>query len=202
MKQVVLVLLAVALLLANAVAVQADTYEPDEPSKNILIDKMVGEPRDVDDAVDYHYVDNLGSDDHLFSPSDYVWFKLRVKNTSNTMLEDVVVKDYAPAYFTLDEDSTINAGDFEAGEEKIYYIRGRIHGSDDAPKGTTCVTNKARAEADGVSDEDTAQFCFTQPGGETKGVTTIPSTGPEDSLLVAWIATLLGYFGLKLRKAS
>lgn len=204
-----------ATLSLGASSAYADPYQPTTPSKEILIDKMVGKPVTDKGTVDYDYVDNLTSNDHTFKPGDIVYFRLRVKNTSQAKLTDVVVKDFEPSYFTLSNDHgtvssetlSINAGNFEPGEEKVYIIRGRIDNNDSVPTGTTCVTNKARAEDDGISDEDTAQFCINKSTvkGETTTVpvpTTIPSTGAEDGLLILVSALGLAAAGFKLHKTS
>ncbi len=204
-----------ATLSIGASSAYADPYQPTTPSKEILIDKMVGKPVSDKGTVDYDYVDNLTSNDHTFKPGDIVYFRLRVKNTSQAKLTDVVVKDFEPSYFTLYNDHgtvssetlSINAGNFEPGEEKVYIIRGRIDSTDSIPTGTTCVTNKARAEDDGASDEDTAQFCINK--GTVKGETTtvpvpkqVPATGAEDGLMIVLASLGLAAVGFKLNKSA
>ena len=93
-----------ATLSLGASSAYADPYQPTTPSKEILIDKMVGKPVDDKGTVDYDYVDNLTSNDHTFKAGDIVYFRLRVKNTSQAQLTDVVVKDFEPSYFTLSND--------------------------------------------------------------------------------------------------
>lgn len=207
-----------ATLSLGASRAYADPYQPTTPSKDILIDKMVGKPVSDKGTVTYDYVDNLTAQDHTFKPGDVVYFRLRVKNTSQATLTDVVVKDFEPSYFTLSNDPgtvssetlSINAGNFEPGEEKVYIIQGRIDNTESTPTGTTCVTNKARAEDDGIVDEDTAQFCFNETStSTTKGTTTtvtvpteVPSTGAEDGLLIVASAFGLAVLGFRLYRTA
>jgi len=211
------ILLASLLLSAHAFSAYADTYVPTQPTKEILIDKMVGRPVTTSNGTtDYEFVDNLTSNDYAFKSAQVIFFRLRVKNTSQAKLTSVTVKDFKPSYTNLIDDPgivtngilVINAGDFEPGEEKVYIIRGRVDNNpDNIPFGTTCVSNTARAEEASVSDEDTAQFCIRKPAGEVKGAEVpapgkIPATGAQDTFLVVIGALGFAFAGLKLRKIA
>ena len=182
------------------------------PSQSILIDKMVGRSYiDKGGTVTYEYVDNLSASDPRFAPGDIVMFQLRVKNTSNTALTNVTVKDYIPAYLiplegpgTYDSTNrtiTFNAGDFDPDQEKVYYIKMQILPQNDLPadKGLFCEINKAVAYNDNVSDEDTAQFCIEK---QVNGVVTTPSAGPDAGLAIIGINILGGAIGLWLKKRT
>jgi hypothetical protein len=213
----------VALFLSVAGAVQpvmAGPYDGPDVRKDILIDKRVGIPHGSNGNISYEYVDNVSTDTYTYQPHEVVFFELRVRNTSNVDLIDVKISDFGPQYFELFENPgvlvdnqqilNLDAGDFEPNEEKVFVIRGRIFNSDNVPTGTTCITNRARAGAGSVADEDTAQFCFHKgetrvtKGGTTPVVTTetIPSTGPEHGLMIMGLASVLGYIGLRLRNAA
>lgn len=219
MKKIIVAFIALIAFLLSAQVAHADTYGSpyDGPteSKDILIDKLVGVPYETKGGVvNQEYIDNVSTDRYTYSPFQVVYFSLRVKNTSNVDLINVVVRDFAPDYVTLFENPgtvdgntlSLNAGDFAPGEEKTFIIRGRINHENDVPTGTTCVTNVARAEGDGVADEDTARFCFHKGATQTKGgiteTETIPSTGAEHGMLIMTLSTVVGAFGLKLRKLS
>lgn len=216
MMKKILTLLAFTALFLSAGSVVAPAFAGpyDSPSvtKNILIDKRVGLPHNSKGNTTYTFVDNISADTYAFNPSDIVFFELHVKNTSNVALTDVEVTDFGPIHFDIyenpgvkvDGENTIKikAGDFAAGEEKVFSVRGRIHNTDKVSLGTTCIVNRARAAAGSVSDEDTAQFCFKKGMTTTTKVETIPSTGPEHTLMIMGLASVLGYVGTRLKKLA
>lgn len=219
-KKTTTVLALIALFLSVTAAgnpVFAGQYDGPHENKTISIDKRVGIPHQSKGQVTYEYVDNVSTDRYTFKPSDEVFFEIRVKNTSNVALIGVKLSDFEPQYFELFENPgvlinnkdilSIEAGDFAAGEEKVFTVRGRIMNSGDVPSGTTCIINRARAEVSNVSDEDTAQFCFNKPTEDAPvrketvvKVETIPSTGPEHGLMIMGLASVLGYAGTRLKK--
>ncbi len=191
-------------------------YEP-TPSKAILIDKQVAKPSDEKGGGNSQdYADNLSPSDPRFVPDQHVFFKLIVKNTSDTELTDVEVTDSVPDFLVpvahpgnFDSDSreiTFNAGDFAIDEEKTYILEMKFVGDGDLPDdhSITCVVNEARAKSDDVEDEDTAQACVEKQVDEESTIETIPSTGPElMGLVVAAEMATLGagiYLNRKTRK--
>ncbi len=182
------------------------------PTQTVLIDKMVGKPYITKGGVtEVEYVDNLSASDPRFGPGQEIYFKIKVKNTANTRLTNVTVKDYVPAYLeplegpgSYDASTriiTFEAGDFEADEEKIYYIKMQVLPQDKLPadKGLFCEINKAVAYNDQVSDEDTAQYCIEK---QVTGVTTVPSAGPAWALALVGLNMVGGAIGLYLRKKT
>lgn len=180
-------------------------YGGETPSYSIIIDKMVAKPGTSD------YVDNLSVSDPRFAPSQDVWFKIKVKNTSNKTLTNVQVRDYLPWYLepisgpgSFDSNTRIiswNAGDFAVDEEKTYFLKAKIFSQANLPadKGLFCVINKADARNDNVFDDDSAQLCIEK---SVQGVTTVPSAGPELGLLIL-TGNLFGLgLGLKLKKSA
>lgn len=125
------------LLFSLPVSAQYGQYGGAIPSKTILIEKMVGKPAQTKGSTEQlDYVDNLSPSDPRFSPDGQIVFRLKVKNTSDVTLYDVQVKDFVPAYLTpvsgpgsFDSSSrtvSFNAGDFTAGEEKVYFLTMKI----------------------------------------------------------------------------
>ena len=216
MKKLLATLVALASifqLLTSNVMAQYGEYGPyggPEPSLSIMIDKMVAKPvASKGGSTDQDYVDNLSPSDPRFLPDEEVFFKIKVKNTSDIKLKDVTVKDFLPDFVepvegpgTFDDESreiTIPAGDIEIDEEKVFFIKVKVLSQEELPvdQGLICLVNKAQAYDGGVSDEDTAQFCVEK---EVLGVTEVPSAGPELGL-----ALLIGQFsalsaGLILKK--
>lgn len=190
------------------VKAQYGQYGQPSPSYSILVDKMVGKPSLNKGATSYDYVDNLSPSDPRFRPGQEIFFKVKVKNTSNTRLTNVTVKDYLPSYLEPIEGPgswdastriiTWNAGDFEVDEEKVYYIKMQIYPQDKLPadKGLFCLVNKVGAYNQ-ASDEDTSQFCIEK---EVLGVTKVPSAGPEYGLALLAFNGLVAIVGLRLKK--
>ncbi len=216
MKKLVFSLLFTLIFSLNASQALASTYGPydePEPSPDILIDKKVGVPYTISDGkTEYTYYDNLSTTDHRFKEKDYVFFYVRVKNISDETLEDVVIRDYRPDYIDLiedpgyrdGEDIVIKVGTLVSGEEKIYYIKGRV--VDDArltlSTNISCVTNRVKASNDDVSDEDSSQLCLEKNVTTETPTTTIPSTGAAENVLALAFSGVGIYFGRKLRKTN
>lgn len=208
---ILLVVTTIYFLLATNSYAQYGQYGGPGPSLSILIDKMVGKPIDTTKggSTDVEYVDNLSPSDPRFAPGQVVFFRLKVKNTSNTTLTNVTVKDVVPSYLepvegpgTYDASTrtiTFAVGDFTADQEKVYILKMRVLAQDQLPadKGLFCLVNKAQAYDGGVSDEDTAQLCVEK---QVLGVAKVPSAGPEMGLLLISGELLTLGFGVYLKK--
>lgn len=212
MNKVFAFLTAVSFFLLVALPVSAQ-YETPSTTTAILVDKLVGVPHFTKGgSTDYTYVDNLTSNDYRYSPEAYVYFSIRVKNTSNTQLDNVVVTDNGPQYVQMYADPgtvsgntlTLNVGSLKAQEEKVYIVKGRVVRQDQMPsdQGVVCVTNKATASNGSISDDDTAQFCIEKSVGTTKGgvPTSVPQAGAADGVLITTLASAIAYMGLKFKK--
>ncbi len=178
---------------------------------SIIIDKAVAMPTSTKGA-DSHFVDNLSPSDPRFAPASKVFFRLRVKNTSDVKLTNVIVKDEFPQYVTpdatagaFDEASrtlTLNAGDFAPQEEKEYFISATIASTSKLPqdKNLICLINKARVNTHELVDEDTSQFCVEQHF--VQGVSEIPATGPHDAIPLLTLFSLVAALGIYIRKQA
>ena len=213
-RLIVFLLLTISFfVLAGGSFAQYGEYGEPEPSLSIIVDKLVGKPvSDKGGSTDADYVDNLSPSDPRFAPGQKVFFKIKVKNTSDEKLKDVTVRDFlpdfvelveAPGEFNSDERSiTISAGDLEVDEEKVYFLTMRVLPQEQLPEdsGLFCPVNTVETFNGGVSDEDTAQFCVEK---EVLGVSEVPSAGPElGVILLSGQLTALGLGFLLKRKAS
>ena len=184
------------------------------PSASILIDKTVGKPDGTvtkGGVTNIQYVDNLSPSDVRFRPGEQVMFKLRVKNTSNVTLNNVMVNDIVPSYVEPIEGPgmfdavtrliSFNAGSFAPDEEKTFTIKMQLYGQDKLPtdKGLFCLINKSRAYNELASDEDTAQFCVEK---EVIGVVSTPKAGPEMGTLLLGAQAMLVGLGFSLKKIT
>ncbi len=211
MKTFVTLAIAISLFLTvSTVQAQYGPYEGDISSPDILVDKLVGVPHeDKGENVTVDFTDNLGSSDHKFKPQSFLFFKIKVKNTSNRSLANVTVKDFAPELIevfdnpgTFDAASrtlTISAGDFDAGQEKEWIVRARVKPQDQLPadRGLICLVNQAKAENNEVADNDASSFCIEKT---VLGVESIPSAGAGSTLAILTGAISAAFIGLKLRK--
>ena len=190
-------------------------YQAPTPATSINIDKLIGQPIDSKGGVTYNYVDNISVNDYIFSPLNYLFFKVKVKNTSNIDLNNVVIYDYKPDYSELFSDPgiyddsnkilTINVGGLKANEEKEYLIRGRVLSADQLPATgkISCPTNRVRVESDSASDEDNTQYCVQNKAKVTPApVKTVPKAGPELNFVILVGTGALFYLGIKLKPTS
>lgn len=190
MKKIFALLAIVFLFLTVTVSASAGCggqYESPCQSYSVLVDKMVQKPGTSD------YVDNLSVSDPRYKPSEYVMFKVTIKNTSTTAFGELTAKDYVPSYLTPIEgpgtfDSstrtiTWNAGYFNANEQKTYYFKMSISSQANLPadQGLFCLVNKAQAWSNDVTDDDSSQFCIEK---QVSTPPKVPSAGPEMGLLL------------------
>lgn len=186
---------------------QYGQYGGETPTYSIIVDKMVSLPH-ASKGETMQYVDNLLPPDPRFKPSQDVWFKIKIKNTSNINLQAVEVKDYVPDYLLPlqgpgkwnPDNRTIvwNAGDFNIDEEKTYYLKMRVYDQSLLPadKGLFCLINKVEVRNNVAYDDDTSQLCIEK---QVLGAKKIPSTGPELGLAILVGNLLLAGVGLRLK---
>lgn len=194
----------------SSVAAQYGQYGGETPSYSILVDKMVGKPGTSNDSHSYEYVDNLSVSDPRFKPNQIVFFKIKIKNTSNKKLVGMEVRDTVPSYLdplegpgtfnATNREIVWNAGDFEVDQEKVFYIKMKVLSQASLPtdKGLFCVVNFVKATSANAYDEDTAQLCIEKQVTASK----VPSAGPEFGLLLLAGNAFGAIFGLKLRKKA
>jgi uncharacterized repeat protein (TIGR01451 family) len=189
---------------------QYGQYGTVTPSQGITVDKLVGRGSTTKGG-QISFVDNYSPNDTRFRPGEKVYFQIKVKNTSNVTLTNVVVKDYIPTYMepmegpgTYDANTrtvTYTIASLKPGQEHVANLLMQVYPQNKlaADKGLMCLTNKAQATVNGMTDDDTAQFCVEK---EVVGVQNVPSTGPELGLLFLGgnIATLAG--GMFLKKKA
>jgi uncharacterized repeat protein (TIGR01451 family) len=190
MKKIFVLLAIVFSFLAVTISVSAGCggqYESPCQSYSILVDKMVQKPGTSD------YVDNLSVSDPRYKPSEYIMFKVTIKNTSTTTFGGMTAKDFVPDYLTPIEgpgtfDSATrtvswDAGAFAVDEQKTYYFKMQVASQANLPadKGLFCLVNKAQAWSNTTTDDDSSQFCIEKQVVPGK---TVPSAGPEMGLIL------------------
>lgn len=181
-------------------------YGATSPSLSISINKLVLRPTSVvtkGGVPQEDFVDNLSPSDPRFKPQQEIVFKLKVKNTSDARLTNIIVEDFLPSSIELTEGpgTSFNAGDFDANQEKEYIIKARVKSQDQLPadRGIFCVINRAKASAEGIADEDTAQFCIEK---QVINVTQVPTAGPEMGLLLLGAQAAIMGAGVAIKRLA
>lgn len=191
---------------------QYGSYGQGGQSDAILVDKTVGmnQVTTKGGITSTNFVDNLSSSDQRFYAGQTVSFKIKVKNTSDHKLTNIVVKDTLPN--SLEQASTkggVASDDrilviadnlsLNSGEEAVFTVNAKVVAQEKLPtdQGVFCVYNKAYASNSTVGDDDTAQFCIEK---KVLGVTTQPQAGPEYGLGLLALQMLGLGSGLYLKK--
>lgn len=190
MKKIFALILFVFSLLFVVSSIKASCggqYESPCQSYSIIVDKTVQKPGTSD------YVDNLSVSDPRYKPSNYVMFRVTIKNASTVNFGGMTAKDYVPSYLTPIEgpgtfDSSTRTvswdpGAFAVNEEKVYYFKMQIAPQANLPadKGLFCLVNKAQAWSNTTTDDDSSQFCIEK---QVSTPPKVPSAGPELGLFL------------------
>lgn len=200
-------------VLADGQYGQYGQYGQPSPNQSISINKKVGKITGTTKGgvVSIEYVDNLNPSDPRFKPGSEVMFQITVKNTSTVAISKITVKDSPPAYVepmegpgTYDAASRVitwDAGSFQPGEEKVFYLKMQLFGQNQLPadKGLFCLVNQSQASTDQATSTDTAQFCVEK---EVIGAKQAPAAGPEDGILLMGAQTVLIGIGFSLKKLA
>lgn len=180
-------------------------------SDSILVDKTVGmnQVTSKGGVTSTTFVDNLTSSDNRFYAGQTVSFKIKVKNTSDHKLSNIVVKDTLPTSLEAVDAKNYDAGSrtitlssglaLNAGEETVFTVNTKVIAQEKLPtdQGVFCVYNKAVASNSTVNDDDSAQFCIEK---KVLGVKTQPIAGPEYGLGLLALQMLGVASGLYLKK--
>lgn len=213
MKKLFLFTAGLSIFLISATFAFADSgygqYGGPSDKGIVTVDKFVAMPRNAKGGVSYEYVDNLGPQNYKFGPESYIFFKLKVRNTSESTVRDITVTDTFPEFLQIFEDTgkldksnrkvTIKIDELKNGEEKEYNLKARVLTQDKLPqdKGLFCLTNQANLTSPLGTDADTAQFCIEK---QVLGTQEVPSAGAEFGLAVTALSSAFGALGIKLRK--
>lgn len=211
MKKIILLIFLISCFAFRVSTVDAQYGQP-SPSYTIIVDKLVGKYTAAKGANDVEYVDNLTPSDSRFAPSQDVWFKIKVRNTSRVILNNVLIKDSLPNYVEPVQGAgsfdaatriiSINVGDLGIDEEKAFFIKTKILAQNQLPadRGLFCLTNRVDVTSNQASSLDTSQFCIEK---KVTPPPQVPSAGPEMGLMLLTFEGMLlttGIIALKLGK--
>lgn len=144
------------------------------------------------------WVDNLYITSHKFQTGDTVRFKLTVKNVGDNTLHNVKVVDSLPnfLFFTGTTASEFKIDYLNPDESRDFEVEARVVSESQLTVDQACDVNVAEATSDeDEHDKDTAQLCVTK---KVLGVTTLPKTGPANTLLILSLSLFAGISGLYL----
>lgn len=168
---------------------------------NVQINKKVCDIATANCDPESNYRDNMGLNDHLFTPGDKVIYRLEVTNVGNETLSTVNVTDTLPPYISLvsgELSYTIN--NLQPGATNIHRFDATV--PSDIPVGTFCdpetrnTTNTATAVSGEDSDTDTSTVCVAKQGQPT---TAVPEAGPETWQIYLTSSLLLAGSGIFLK---
>lgn len=177
-----------------------------QKSVSFTLDKKVQKPTKGGE-----FVDNLGMNDEKFAPGSTVNFRISIKNTGETRIENIQVVDTLPENLSWVSGGKNNGNQvtyslekLEPGQSHDGNITVRVANANALPqdKNLICVTNTVKATQDGNAASDNAQLCIEKglkDGGpvvqQTPPMKQTPQTGPGMLSLAALIpAGALGLF--------
>lgn len=221
MKQkIISIVFATVFLLLLALPVEAQEYcEGIYGGGQTCKKGVVSLDKQVKNPANGLFVENLGTD-NSFNADDEIEFKLRLTNTGDYKIDTVAVTDTLPSYLvhlsgpTADDVKNLSYDgssrvlrfdleDLEKDETRELYFKAKVVSQDNLASGTVCQNNQAYAQANGRSDQDTAQVCMVKKVLGQVTPQQLPKTGPNDGwyfLLEALGFALTGIMFLKLAK--
>lgn len=173
------------------------------PSGHIFIDKKVQNPKSGE------FVDALSSLDVTFAPEQEVNFRIEVKNTGSSDLNNVFVQDRLPGNTNFisgpgsyDKNTNIFSWIIDKlapNESKFFQVKLKVKSQAELQFDIACMTNFVQAQKDKEVAQDTSVFCIQpQPLKSPPPVTEMPKTGLP---IAVWaLSGLLLPTGLRLRK--
>lgn len=165
------------------------------PEQSLLLDKTVQNPGNG------AFVDNVQLFDYAFLADQSVVYRLRIENTSNTQLTNIVVTDVLPenlrfiagpgTYDQTNNTLTFTIAVLNAGSSRTFDVHAKVASIAELPtdQSTFCRSNSATAKSGNASDSDTAQICIEKKVLDTPA---LPTTGPGANMLLA--LGLIGVF--------
>lgn len=169
-------------------------YGANCPSGQLFLNKQVRNPQTGE------LVESLSPNGHNFLPGQEVSFRIEVKNTGQSDLDNVRVQDKLPD--TLDFIS--GPGNFNKhnriiewyinklrpGESRLFDVKGKVVFNKEIKVSITCSLNVATAQKDQQVAQDSSSFCIQE---KVLGVVKeLPVTGTPKGVELLW----LGYSAL------
>lgn len=192
MNKIFALLLLITLLVLNTGTVNAQYLAPQkaQPISKLEVKKFVKTPQLTKGAAQ-EYKESAEAQNQRFSPSSEVEFKIEVKNTGQTELNNIQVRDPLPQYLVFisgpgnfdQKTNTLNitVDKLRPGESVVREFKAKFKGNADLPAGVTCHSNVAEARVNELFSQGRAVFCVEN---RVLGVTSeLPKTGPAENAI-------------------
>ena len=162
--------------------------------------------KEVLDPITNQYVDNLGINNHKFTPGEVATFRISVKNIGDATLSKVTVTDSPQSEFLSLAGGNLNfeLKDLKPGEIRSTEVKLKVTDGSKMPQNNViCVINTAEAVSDSNKDKDSAQLCLERKVA-VPVVTKTPATGAEHWIfgLISGASSLAGIRLMKFGKYS
>ena len=173
-------------------------------SPDITVNKQVANPQTN------KFVEHLNINDTKHGPNSIVNFRITVRNTRTSDINNIEIKDIFPQYLLFDK----GPGDFNSNtktlsfkidklkqnESKTFTISGKVVPQNELPQEPVCIFNRAIVAFDGKDQtSDNTQFCVQRIGvTPVPPLQVTPPTGPSVLPLLAFGIT--GAIGFILKR--
>ncbi len=146
------------------------------------IDKQVQKPTKGGE-----FVNNLGANDEKFAPGATIAFRIIIKNTGDTTIENINVVDTLPDHLTWvsggrnnGKEVTYSLERLNPGQSHTGTITVKAAESNNLPtdRSVTCVVNNVRATQNGHSATDSTQLCIEKNQPQKDGGPVVQQTPP------------------------
>jgi uncharacterized repeat protein (TIGR01451 family) len=194
------------LVLSKSNVFACGTYGSECPQgTSLVVDKLIRDPRSKGEV----YVDNLTYSDYRFSPGEDIIFKVIVKNTGTSQVQNVKLNDTLPnvvnyvllsgGVSTTVREVSSDLGYLDPNQTKEWYLRVRVKPAAELPADTVCgdpnAINKVFVTSSNTGQaNDTSSFCTQR---KVLGAETQPESGAEIYIIAVGLLgiTAVGLFG-------
>lgn len=191
---VVLAVVACAALISvkpTAAATCESTYGGGQTCTNTSGFTIKKEVREVNGGHFDFTVNNVKKGDNLE-------FRITVKNTGDTALNNVAVTDNMPDGLNSSDKLNFTIDQLNPGDSKSFLIVAQVNDSQFVNiKSGKCFVNSATMKVGDNSQKDTAAVCI---GGAVLGAVKLPETGAADTAILSLVGVVIGAIGVTLKK--
>lgn len=191
-KYIISVFFLSLFFLISAGNVFADYLVSTPQANPLIITKEVAKPEKKE--IVRQFVKNLTVSDEHFFPEDQINFRLVVKNTGQSELRNITVRDKLPDVLEFiagpsqpplnnSQTITFNIERLAPNESRDFSLQTRVKQSQFLPTTTvTCITNAAEAKVENFLSQDTSSLCIEN---KVLGISKeLPETGPKETALI------------------
>lgn len=201
MKKLFAIIAGLLFLILPQPAFAQYVVQTPSPNSQININKLVQDPRNG------NFVENLNSNEFLFGVNQEIDFRLDVRNTGQTDLNNIAVSDTLPAQLAFlsgpgafsDSTNTLNfsVDKLSPGETKTFVVKSKVRTTFE---GNVCVTNFSQASVNNLVSQDTAVVCLGK--AILPSLRELPKTGVSSVALYLSTSLLFASLAIGFAKRS